>query len=210
MAQTDTPVLLREYATVLRNLAAENEEMERRMRHVIDKMQCELIRYNYDELEACMDNYINDSRHLRNIMVHYSNDLEKGARELEACCPPFFFISPTDIQLWWEEAYPIIEQIATITGALTGVAAIAATPVSFIQWVRNKLQKSRERSEYSWIKTILQRDEWNVSLLSKKLDLTDDETKRLLKGFGYIWDAKKMLYIATDNTYKLRDIKFRE
>lgn len=204
MTQTDTPALLREYAATLRNLAAENEAMEQRMLHVANEMQRELIRDDNNHLSAYIDQYINNSRILRHIMDEYSNELEKKANAYEATCPPFF---PVDIQLWWKEAYPVIEQIASVTGAITGVAAIAVTPISFIKWVRNKLQRKREKSELTWIKTILEKDEWNFSILSQKLDITDDEAKKLLKGFGYEWDAKKMLYVATDNTKKLRNIK---
>ena len=119
----------------------------------------------------------------------------------------FDFISTTDIKAWWEQAYPIIEQIATVTGAITGVAAITATPLAFIKWIRNKLQEKQEKNEYKWIKLILNEDEWNVSVLSQKLELSENETKKILKGFGYMWNAKKMLYIATENTHKLRNIK---
>lgn len=207
MTQTDTPALLREYAATLRNLAAENEAMEQRMLHVTNEMQRELIRDANNHLSVYIDQYINESRILRHIIEDYSNELEKKAHAYEATCLPFFPISPADIQLWWKEAYPVIEQIATVAGAITGVAAIAVTPISFIKWVRNKLQRKREKSELTWIKTILEKDEWNISMLSQKLDITDDEAKKILKGFGYEWDAKKMLYVATDNTQKLRNIK---
>jgi len=138
----------------------------------------------------------------------YANTIEEIARSYEEAAPPFIdFIVNIDIKAWWEQAYPIIEQIATATGAITGVATIAATPLAFIKWIRSKLQSAQKNEEYKWIKFILNREEWNVSILSQQLELTEIEVKKILKGFGYVWDAKKMLYVATDNTHKLRDIK---
>ena len=31
--------------------------------------------------------------------------------------------------------------------------------------------------------------------------------RKLLKGFGYVWDSHKMLYIATETTEKLRELE---
>jgi len=107
-----------------------------------------------------------------------------------------------DIANWWAQAYPILESIAVATGALTGVATVVSAPVIFIRWVRNRISKN----EYMLLK-VLEKDSWNVSLLSEMLAINEDETKKLLRGFGYTWDSRKMLFIATEHTEKLRDIK---
>lgn len=111
-----------------------------------------------------------------------------------------------DICAWWVQAYPIIEQIAAVTGAITGVAAITSASLAFTKWMRNKLQEKENEDEYTWVKFILSKEEWSVSALSGKLDLSEDEAKRMLKGFGYKWNPQKMLYESTENTQKLRNI----
>lgn len=56
---------------------------------------------------------------------------------------------------------------------------------------------------------VLEKDSWNISMLSELLSISEDEAKKLLKGFGYIWDSHKMLFVASKNTEKLRNIKPR-
>lgn len=121
-----------------------------------------------------------------------------------------FIVTELDIAHWWALAYPIIEQIANVTGALTGVVAVASVPVLFIKWVRAKASANKEKGELDWVRLILAKDGWNISLLSQEISVTEDEAKKLLKGLGYIWDSQKMLYIASESTQKLRDLKPRQ
>lgn len=111
-----------------------------------------------------------------------------------------------DIADWWAKAYPIISQIADVAGALTGVAAIFASPFYLIKWIRNKI---REKSidEHTWIQECIAHDTWNASELASILSITVEQSKSLLKGFGYKWDNHKMLYVATETTEKLRNVK---
>jgi len=121
-----------------------------------------------------------------------------------------------DIADGWANAYPVIEQIANVTTALIGVATVTSAPFLFVKWIRSKnINKEKDKynpwergnKEYAWVYNILRNDNWNVSLLSQELSISEEETKKLLKGFGYVWDSHKMLYIATENTEKLRNIK---
>lgn len=208
MKNSESPEVLREYATILRRCADENRGIESKTVHLINDILDDLEVYSIDELANQMHRYIKESQNMYMVMEKSASELEARAKCLEEAAPPLFdFISTIDIKAWWEQAYPIIEQIATVTGAITGVAAITATPLAFIKWIRNKLQEKQEKNEYKWIKLILNEDEWNVSVLSQKLELSENETKKILKGFGYMWNAKKMLYIATENTHKLRNIR---
>ena len=208
MKNSESPEVLREYASILRRCADENRVIESKTTHLINDILGDLDVYSIDELANQMHRYIKELQHMYMVMEKSASELEAKAKCLEEDVPPLFdFISTTDIKAWWEQAYPIIEQIATVTGAITGVAAITATPLAFIKWILNKLQEKQEKNEYKWIKLILNEDEWNVSVLSQKLELSENETKKILKGFGYMWNAKKMLYIATENTHKLRNIK---
>ena len=85
----------------------------------------------------------------------------------------------SDIESWWIQAYPIIEQIAAVAGAITGTAAITS-------WIRYKLSKNQKGKELMWVKVILSKEEWNTSVLASLLGLPEDEVKTILKGFGYI------------------------
>jgi len=118
-----------------------------------------------------------------------------------------FLMSEVDIADWWAKAYPIIEQIANVTGAATGIAAIISAPFVFIKWIRNKSKSTKANEEYEWIQGIIHNDSWNISILSEKLSIPEDQTKNLLKGLGYIWDPHKLLYTATEYTKKLCDQK---
>jgi len=118
-----------------------------------------------------------------------------------------FLMGEVDIADWWAKAYPIIEQIANTTGTITGIATIISTPFAFVKWIRSKNNSVKANEEYTWIQSILHNDSWNISVLSEKLSMPEDQVKNLLKGFGYIWDSHKMLYIATKYTKKLRNQK---
>ena len=114
----------------------------------------------------------------------------------------------TYIAEWRAIAYPILEQIANVIGALTGIAAVGYSPYQFIKWVRGRAKKRKlsSRAELKMVETLLEKNEWNASQLAETLFISKDEAKYLLKGFGYIWDPKKMLYIAIENTTELSDI----
>lgn len=128
---------------------------------------------------------------------------------LETAPPPSLldYLTNVNIKEWWECAYPIIEQIATVTDALTGLAVIAAAPISLIKWIRQKLQMNHPQKEYDWICIILKEDKWNPTVLSERLGISLDDAKGILKSFGYSWNPKEMLYVATDSTIALRNTK---
>lgn len=204
---------LREYAKQLRNLVNENRANEHKMRYLINNVHYKPNVYTHLEVNNQVEIYIKETEKLNAILENYADELERIARNCEAACPPpmlnscIDFAFSNEIKEWWVQAYPIIEQIATVAGAITGVSAVIAAPISFIKWIRSKLQEKKEKSEYSWIKLILQKNEWSVSVLAKKIDLSEEETKKILKGFGYVWNSKKMLYVETENTCKLRNIE---
>lgn len=205
MEKSVNPEMLRKYATILRICADKNRNIENEITCLINDISNDLDVYTTNQLTYQMHKYIEESQKMFEAMEKNASKLETDAELLECLCPPLLDVIPTiDIKAWWEQAYPIIEQIATVTGAITGVATITAVPLAFIKWIRNKFQG---KNEYKWIKLILSEDEWNVSILSQKLELSKSETKKVLKGFGYVWDAKKMLYIATENTHMLRNIQ---
>ena len=214
MKQDMSSMSYREYATMFSHYSQEYESYICRMealrdfliRSSVDSHMAYTV--HWEELVNLIEKNIYEMRDTCQKIQECEHEMLRMAERMQCLSPPLIdFISSIDIKEWWAQAYPIIEQIATVTGAITGVATIAVTPAAFVKWVRNKLQAQKKNKEYNWIQYILSKDEWNISILCQKLELTDTEAKKLLKGFGYVWDAKKMLYIATENTHKLRDIE---
>jgi len=142
---------------------------------------------------------------MQSLCCFYADRLEKTAESYEQKCDVSIMTSVAD---WWNIAYPIIEQIANVTGAITGVVAVTSAPFLFAKWIREKIRnKSSDGHEHEWVQRILREDAWNASSLSDLLSITESEAKNMLKGFGYAWDSKKMQYLATENTEKLRNIQ---
>ncbi len=199
-----SPSDIRTYAHQIRKLARKLKGTENEISDMICAEAFRVDFFNDNETLSQIFNYIKETDKMYKILCDFACELEKTAHRTEtvlisAAPPPFDFITNFDIVSWWEQAYPVIEQIAAVTGAITGVSA-------FIKWVRSKLQEKQSKDEYAWIKLILNEREWNLSALSEKLDLTANEAKSILKGFGYKWDSKKQLYTATENTQKLQSI----
>jgi len=118
----------------------------------------------------------------------------------------YFRMLEIDMTSWWVQAYPIVEHIAIITGAVVGTATITYAPFKFVKWVRDKA-RPKNGCEYQWIQDVISKESWNISELSEKLSIPKEQTKELLKGFGYVWDSRKMLYVETKGTRELREIK---
>lgn len=187
------------------------QDIEYEIRHTVLCVDSCLQNLSITKFSINMNEYIEGIHKMHEDMEDCVNELKR----IEKICsqeasPLFDFIVSFDIGTWWKQAYPVIEQIATVTGAITGVAAITTTPLVFIKWMRGKLQERKNKDEYTWVKLILNSEEWTVSSLSEKLDLSEDDTKKMLKGFGYKWNPQKMLYVSTESTQKLRDIDVRE
>ena len=109
-----------------------------------------------------------------------------------------------DITNWWANVYPIIVQIANVSAAINGIALVSSVPYLFVKWIRSK---NKDKDDYTWVHSILCEDSWSVSLLSNNLSISEEEAKKLLKGFGYVWNSHNMLYVATENTKKLRCVR---
>lgn len=211
MTDSLSPEELRECANNIRRLGCEVRNIEKEILNIWHEIDSCSQYINVEKFVIRLQNYLKETHDMCEAIDEYANEIKGvslywGSSCYQYCLPFFDFIVSFDIGAWWEQAYPVIAQIATVTGAVTGTAAITTAPFVFIKWVRSKLQEKREKDEYAWIRLILDEEEWSISLLSQKIDLSESEVKRILKGFGYKWNSQKMLYVSTESTQKLRNI----
>lgn len=87
-----------------------------------------------------------------------------------------------------------MDQVGTVLG-------IAGSAIGFGLWIKNKF--SHKYTPSSFIEKIMNKELWNVHELSLKLNISDDDAKKLLKGFGYKWDKRFSLYVKTDKTVEI-------
>lgn len=201
---------LQEYANRIRQLEHEIKYTEDKIKYLTHSIPTYPNGVEINAFLHKMYRYIEETHIACDAMNEFVDNLEQISSILRCAAPPLFdAISSIDIGAWWEQARPVIEQIATVTGAVTGVAAITTAPLAFIKWIRSKLNERKERHEFAWIKLIIAQDEWNTSTLAQELGLSEQEAKRILKGFGYTWNSQKMLYVSSENTQRLRDIKVK-
>jgi hypothetical protein len=179
-----------------------NESLEALIRKYLLISQMNNVKVN-DE-----DNYV-ITEYSINLFVVYSEPRPMSSHT------PIFGFGPlpqltqiiVDMADWWARAYPVIETISTVSGAITDSAAVISAPFLFIKWFRGKMNTANEAST---IQQILYEDKWSITELAEKYDLDRDKTKRVLKGFGYKWDNKKMIYCKTELTDKLRNIQLKD
>jgi len=100
----------------------------------------------------------------------------------------------------WQEFYPYLDQIGTVLG-------ITSAAIGFGAWVKNKFEKTHSPKKFSEI--ITDKELWNLHELAIKLDITDEESKNLLKGYGYKWDKRYSLHYKTDKTIEIIE-KFKD
>lgn len=94
----------------------------------------------------------------------------------------------------WQSVYPYLDQIGTALG-------IIGTTVSFGVWIKNKFGYYYEPKQF--VEKITDKEFWNAHELALKLNITNEEAKNLLKGFGYKWDNHFSLYYKTDKTIEI-------
>lgn len=99
-----------------------------------------------------------------------------------------------DFTQLWQEIYPYLDQLGTIieiTGAVIGVGT----------WIKNRFGHGCTPRQFTGI--ITDKEFWNPHELALSLDITDDEAKNLLKGFGYKWDKHFSLFCKTNQTVEI-------
>jgi len=96
-----------------------------------------------------------------------------------------------DVMELWNAFYPHLDQIGTILG-------IAGSMLGFGVWVKKRFGNKYTPKQFT--EKITDKELWNYHELALKLEISDDEAKRLLKGYGYSWNRHFSLYCKTDRT----------
>ena len=99
-----------------------------------------------------------------------------------------------DIVQLWQDFFSYLDQIGTVGG-------IAGATIGFGVWIKNKFAKKYTPKEFTSV--ITDKELWNAHELALLLNITDEESKSLLKGFGYKWDKRFSLYYKTDKTIEI-------
>lgn len=96
----------------------------------------------------------------------------------------------------WQSFYPYLDQIGT-------VVTVVGASFGFGMWVKGKFEKKYTPRQFTDI--ITNKELWNSHELAMILDITDEESKNLLKGYGYKWDKRYSLYYKTDTTVEIME-----
>lgn len=94
-----------------------------------------------------------------------------------------------DVMEWlklWKIAWKAIEVISTIGGA-----------IGFIELIKSKFNK-KEPLPHEMMECLYKREYWNHHELAKKLDISPEEAKVLLKTFGFVWNQSKKIYVIDE------------
>ena len=75
---------------------------------------------------------------------------------------------------------------------------------SIFEWIKSRFVK-KEVSPHTLYDIIFARSCWNHNELAELLDMPLEETKHLLKGFGYVYDRKAMMYIPSEHATEIKE-----
>ena len=95
---------------------------------------------------------------------------------------------------FWNAIYPYLDQVGTVMGITGGT-------IGFGMWIKKRFEKKYTPKQF--VNKVTEKELWNAHELALTLNITDDEAKNLLKGFGYKWDRKYSLYVKTDKTVEI-------
>ncbi len=101
-----------------------------------------------------------------------------------------------DLKAIWDIVQPYLNDIA-ILFTISGVNC-----KSIIDWFRKFFEKKKV-APHTVMDIILSRKQWNHKELADILDVPEENTKYLLKAFGYCYDNKLMQYVPSEKTEEL-------
>lgn len=94
----------------------------------------------------------------------------------------------------WETIYPYLDYIGTILGVIGGT-------IGFGKWLKGKFEHNHSPLEL--VSFVTDSSTWSSSKLASQLNITQEEAKNILKGFGYEWNRSDKVYSRTDRTYAI-------
>lgn len=100
-------------------------------------------------------------------------------------------------KLFLDDILPAIIDICEIVNACDVIKRIFVS-------LRNKVREEQGKDVFpdAFTDAIYRKNAWNHFELSKELGKEVEETKNLLKGLGYSWDRKKLLYVISEEDKK--------
>lgn len=101
----------------------------------------------------------------------------------------------------WEEIWDMLNKIAIIC-TISGVSIFSVK--SFFDRIRSRFVK-RNVSPHALHDILFSRSCWNHNELAELLDMPLEETKYLLKGFGYVYDRKTMMYVPGEHAPEIKE-----
>jgi hypothetical protein len=119
-----------------------------------------------------------------------NTDETKEGSEIRVCS--------TNTEGGFENSFGLWEKIGAILNTVGNVIGITIGSIHLSEWLKNRFGK--KYTPIQFIEIITDKEFWNAHELAIKLDIAGDESKSLLKAFGYKWNRRFSLYSKTDKT----------
>lgn len=100
----------------------------------------------------------------------------------------------------WDTIWEVLNKIAIIC-TISGLSVLSVK--SIFDGIRSRFVK-KEIPPHALYDIIFARSYWNHNELAELLDIPKEETKSLLKGFGYVYDRQKMMYVPGEHANKIK------
>lgn len=96
----------------------------------------------------------------------------------------------------WNNVYPIIDQFVTVVGAGTIMYGTG-------KWIKSLLYKKEVPPQF-YFDLIFSRKVWNHFELSGLLNISADDTKKILNSFGYRYDKAVLMFVQQPKSLELK------
>lgn len=97
----------------------------------------------------------------------------------------------------WHSIYPVIDQFGTTVGFL-----VALTQAG--KWIHSLIGRN-DTPPQAQFDLIYSKGEWNLSELSRLLDIDKEDVAKLLEVFGYSFDKNKKVFVQQPISLELRE-----
>lgn len=115
-----------------------------------------------------------------------THNVHKNAIYADTGIPQTGGIGVKQITELWTCYYPILDQIVTAFGAISGIAVGG-------KWIKGLFKKNAPPPAI--FDLILSRDRWNPIELANIVEIDKENAKMLLKTFGFMWESSNRQYV---------------